>query len=152
MPNLTLALNALSENLKETTIPVDGVVDKNGKESNYLLTIESSKHKLKLKVEDKPILEIFLKLYCKISDHDIEGSSESLSQNMPLPKEVKDKTEQLLTSDITRLVQTSISTDCDFLGLKEKLYRFNHKQYSLYKDNLLSKMGVKISVIVDGQK
>ena len=148
----TLTFNMLTENVKGTTLSIDNVLGDDGSVSNYLLTIVNDKKSIQLTFSDKPVLVIKLTLYCKISDHAMEGTSEALSQNLPLPKKLKKTAEQQLSSDIKSLIQTSIKTDCDFLQLKEKLYRFNNKQYSNYKDNLLSKMDVKISVTVDGQK
>ena len=57
----------------------------------------------------------------------------------------------MLTERAYELVQTSVQTGCDFLKIKEKLYRFNNKQYSKYKDNYLSVMKVKVNVDVYGQ-
>ena len=67
-------------------------------------------------------------------------------KNLPLPKPLKDKLEQMLTTDMQELIQVSKATSCDFLNLKEKLYRFNYKQYSRYKDNYLDVLTTKISV------
>ncbi|MBE5753709.1 MAG: hypothetical protein E7340_00025 [Clostridiales bacterium] len=150
--DLTLTLNALTENFKGTTLPVDGVLDSSEKKSNYLLSVTGSKHKIKFVKGDVPTLSIKLSLYCKISDHAVEGSTEALSENKPLPKELTDKTHDIMRDRIDRLVKKSIETKCDFLGLNEKLYRFNHKQYSQYKDDLLSKMKVQITVNIEGQK
>ena len=97
-------------------------------------------------------VDLSLKLYCRISDHAIDGSSEALSQNTPLPKEVKEKIEQTLKTQLEELILTEKQTGCDFLKIKEKLYRKNFKQYSKYKDNFLSVMKYNVSVSVDGQK
>lgn len=151
--NLTLTFNALNFNFAGTTLPVDDVMDKNGQKSSYLLTVISSTPKIKVIADDNSLtVDISLKLYCKISDHAIDGSTEALSQNSPLPKEVKEKVESTLKSYIDELIQTEKQTRCDFLKIKEKLYRKNYKQYSRYKDNYLSVMTHNVSVSVDGQK
>ncbi len=150
--DLTLTLNALTENVKGTTIPVDSVLDKNGKHSNYLLTVTGSKKKIKFIKSEIPTLSVALSLYCKVSDHAVDGSTDSLSENKPLPKELTDKTRDIMRDRIDKLLKKSIETGCDFLGLNEKLYRSNYKQYSLYKDDLLSKIKVQISVNIEGQK
>lgn len=150
---LTLTFNALNSRFAGTTLPVDDVVDSNGNTSSYLLSVKRSTPKIKLIVDENQLtVDLSLKLYCKISDHAIDGSTETLSQNTPLPKEVKDKVEQTLKRQIEELVLTEKQTGCDFLNIKQKLYRRNHKQYSRYKDNFLSVMKYNISVCVDGQK
>lgn len=149
---LTLTFNALTKNITGTTLPVDDV-EYNGKTCNYLLKIMSSKKKVKLCVDNNgPTLNLSLTLYCKINDQNAENSDRNLSENKPLPKNLTDKAEKMLREQIEELVKTSIETECDFLKVKEKLYRFNHKQYSRFKDNVLSAMETNISVTVTGQK
>lgn len=151
--NLTLTFNALNTNFAGTTLPVNDVIDKDGKKSSYLLTVKQSTPKIKVTAdENKLTVDLSLKLYCNITDHAIDGSTEALSQNTPLPKEVKEKIEQTLKAQIEELVLTEKQTGCDFLKIKEKLYRRNYKQYSRYKDNFLSVMNYNVSVSVDGQK
>ena len=58
----------------------------------------------------------------------------------------------IIVKNITEVVNTSINTGCDFLRIKEKLYRFNYSKYSLFKDNFLSKLKVKINLDVRGQR
>ena len=110
-------------------------------------------HSLKVKATDKEInLEFNLSLFCKVSDVFATGLEDSLSSNTPLPKPLIEKTEKMLTDNIFGLVNKSVESGCDFLNIKEKLYRYNHSKYSLYKDNFLSKLNVKINVNVRGQR
>ena len=97
-------------------------------------------------------MEFNLSLYCKITDVDTSDTDDALSTNYPLPKPLVEKTEKMLTENIQKLVQTSVETECDFLKIKEKLYRYNHSKYSLFKDNFLSKLKVKINVTVKGPR
>ncbi len=151
--NLTLAFNSLKADFAGTTLPVNDVVGKDGRKSSYLLTIKESTPKLTVTADEKQLtVDLSLKLYCRISDHAIDGSSEALSQNTPLPKEVKEKIEQTLKTQLEELILTEKQTGCDFLKIKEKLYRKNFKQYSNYKDNFLSVMKYNVAVSVDGQK
>ena len=63
-----------------------------------------------------------------------------------------DKATESFVSNIEELVQTSVQTGCDFLQIKEKLYRYNHSKYSLFKDNYLTKLKTEINVNISGQK
>ena len=126
--NLTLAFNAFTSNFESTTLSVDQVEDKNGTKSNYLLTVVSSKPKICVKADENGVnLDLSLKLYCKISDHAIDGSSEALAQNTPLPAPLKAKTENMLKGWIEDLVETQKQTECDIFDVLEKIYRHNHK-------------------------
>lgn len=151
--NMTLAFNALTDKFKGTTIPLDDVNGDLSKNDNYLLTVMRAIPSIKVFANDNDItLKINLNLYCRISDHSADGSSEALSENKPLPKPVIDKAEEFFIQNIKEIVETSKQTDCDVLKVKEKLYRFKHKQYSRYKDNCLSILTPEISVTVAGQK
>ena len=52
--------------------------------------------------------------------------------------------------EIEKLIETEIESGCDFLKIKEKLYRYNNKQYSKYKDNYLTKLTSFVTVNVNG--
>jgi len=150
--NLTFVYNALHHPFRGTTFPVDGI-NFNGQTTNYLLTVFKSTPKLKVDASVNDLtLNVSLNLYCKISDHSADGSEEALSQNTPLPDRVVVGAEEFFKSNIEKLVQKEIETECDFLRIKEKLYRFNNKQYSRYKDSFLSQIKSSVTVKVSGQK
>ena len=150
--NETLVFSMLTNNANGTSIPIDNVADKNGNMTNYLLTVLKNKRKTKLVATDKGLdLYINLSLYCEISDHASSDSDEAISQNNPLPQQVIDKAQTMLSEYIESMIQTSRRTGCDFLKIKEKLYRFNYKQYSRYKDDYLTKVKTHVSVSVFGQ-
>lgn len=150
--NLTLMFKAFSGKFNGTTLPVDNVLDSQGRTSNYLLYIIRCTPSIKTSITDKINLDLSLNLYCKISDHDVDGSSEGMSQNTPLPKEVKTHTENLLKNYLLEMVETSKQTGCDFLGIREKIYRFHNKDFNKFGDNYLDFLSTNISVTVEGQK
>ncbi len=149
---LTIAFNALKANMAGTTLSIDNVKSSSGQPSNYLLTVVKSTPKMKLIATDTSLtLNIDIKVYCKISDHAADGSDEALSQNKPLPEEVISATKTMLEDDLNELIITTRQTECDFLKIKEKLYRHNYRQYSIYKDNYLKVFKPQINVTVLGQ-
>ncbi len=150
---LTLTYNALTQKINGTTIPVNDVPFKENEKCNYLLNVMSSKRKICLEVDNNnPSLNIELSLYCRVNDQNSEDSDRTLSENLPLPQPLIDKATEQITNSISELVETSVKTDCDFLKIQEKLYRFNHKFYNRYKDNVLTAMQTNIKVTVSGQK
>ena len=151
-PDLTFIFNAFNENFNASTIPLENVKDDNGNTSNYLLTVINHSKSIKLKMEEVPTLYIKLSIYGKISDHAVDGSKDAISQNIPIPLNVKNFAENKLTQNIYEMVSVSQRTNCDFLNIKEKLYRHHNKQYNKYKDDILSVMKVKVDVSVSGQK
>ncbi len=151
--NLTLTYNAIIQKINGTTIPVNDVLYKENEKCNYLLKVMTSRRKIYLEVDNNnPTLNIELSLYCKISDQNAEDSNRTLSENQPLPQPLIDKATELMTNNLTELVETSVKTGCDFLKVSDKLYRFNHKQYLRFKDNLLSAMQTNVKVTISGQK
>ncbi|MDY6367505.1 MAG: Ger(x)C family spore germination C-terminal domain-containing protein [Clostridia bacterium] len=149
--DLTLMLNMLTENFDLTTINV-GENDVNGDNSNYLLTVKNCEPSLVLTVNDSPMLTATVRLYCKISDVNSGNSDHEYSDNKPLPDSVKELAEKKIKSDVTALFEMQKSTGCDFLKLKEKLYRRLNGKYSLFKDSIVSNFDYTINVVVEGQK
>lgn len=148
--DMTLAFNAITTKFNGTTLSADDVLY-NGQKTNYLLTVMSNDSNISVTADEYGVnVKIDLNLFCKVSDHRANDSDQSLSQNKPVPKPVKDKIEEFFTSQIQKLIETEIQSGCDFLKIKEKLYRYNFKQYSIYKDNYLSKLSSFVSVKVKG--
>ncbi len=152
-PVLTLAFNAITTSIQGTTIPIDDVPYKDGQTCNYLLKVMRSTPKVKLKADEQGLtLKICLNIFCKISDQNAQDSDHTLSENSPIPQPLKEKAELNLKESILELIETIKQTECDFLGIKEKLYRFNYERYSKYKDNYLQKLDTEIKVSVNCQR
>ncbi len=150
--SLTSMLNAITENYAGSTISLNNVQD-NGDTHNYLVTVIKSKPEMKLETEKNGLkFSVSLNLYCKISDENAKNSDADYAKNKPLPTPVKQKIKEQFETGIKELIQTSIDTDCDFLKIKEKLYRFHNSEYSLYKDNFLQVLNYDVKVNVSGQK
>lgn len=151
-PDLTVMFNAFKEPLTDTTLPINDVPYKDGK-ANYLLTILKGAPKLKVEATDSELkVTLSLDLYCKVSDVNADGSDEALSENQPLPKPLIEKAKTVIEGRLFDLINTSVQTGCDFLKIKEKLYRHHYGQYSRYKDNYLSVMKIVVDANVHGQK
>ncbi len=151
--DMTLTFNALTGRFKGTTIPLSDVVEEDGSKSNYLITVMRNSPKISLNVNDTTAkVNVKLGIYCRISDHNADGSKQALSENNPLPPALKQRAEEFFTKNINKIIELSKETGCDVLNLKQKLYRFHHKQYSLHKDALLTSINSNVSVNVSGQK
>ncbi len=146
--NLTNTLNMLTKRVNGSAFAVndvDGI--------NYLLTIKNSKSKIKISADQNSLsVDLGISLYCQISDQTSTLNEGVFANSDVLPDNVKKATENMITQNVLDLLKTSKQTGCDFLYLKEKLYRFCNKQYSRYKDNYLDAMKVNIKVDIYGQK
>ncbi len=151
-PDLTLTFNTLKGSIKGTVIPVKDIPDKNGKSSNYLLSVIDNHSKIEVIADINSLnLVISVDLYCKISDHSSADSEYSLSVNTPIPKIVMEKAQSEIEQNIHELIRTIKQTGCDFLKLKQNLYRYNHNYYASYKDNYLERLNPTVKVTVCGQ-
>lgn len=151
-PALTHAYNLLDLDAKETTLKVNDV-EHDGEKTNYLLTIITNRRKVKVEADKSGLkLKINLDLYCRVSDLDTPDSDTTYAKNEYMPPFLAERAASDIRESLAELVQTSVRTQCDFLRIKEKLYRFNHKYYDLYKDDFLDVITPEITVNVSGQK
>ena len=145
--SLTHTFNMLTKKINGSAFAVDNVEGK-----NYLLTVISDTNSLTVNATENDLnVCANVKLYCKISDQNSILEDSTFEKNNPLPYKIKKRTEQMIENNIRELFETSKQTGCDFLKIKEKLYRYNFKQYSRYKDNFLEKLKLTINVSVNGQ-
>ncbi len=151
--DLTHSFNMLWRNVKGTTIPVSYAKTEGGELENYLLKVLRCTPKIKVKADEKNIsMSISVDLYCKISDHNADDHNASLSNNKPLPDKLVKQAQTMLEQNLLELFETSRQTGCDFLKIKEKIYRFSHKHYARYKDVFLDRITPEVKVTVSGQK
>ena len=150
----TKTLNALTKKFEATTLKINHVKTEVAEsEHNFLVTVLRCTPKIKLTAtENQLVLDVNLNMYCKISDQDAEYSDATYTKNTPLPEAVRIKTEDLMKKQIEELLLTLKQTQCDFLKIKDMLYKYNHRHYSRYKDNYLNVIKNNVSVTVSGQK
>lgn len=144
----SFTFNLLTKNMRDSIYELyaDGDI-------NYLLTINKNKRKIQVKADENELkLIITLDLYCKVGDHNAPVSESSPSSNERLPLSVKQTAEQLFTQKIYELIETEKQTGCDFLNIKQEIYKKNFKFYNTYKDNFLSQLKLDVKVNVYGQE
>lgn len=150
-PDLTVMFNALNSPITDTTLAISDVEFK-GEQCNFLLLVTSNDSSINVTPNEYYLdVKIVLNLFCKIIDSNSSDSEFALSQNLPLPKAVIDKTKDTLTKRLSQLVDISVQSQCDILKIKEKLYRHHYGQYSKFKDDYLNKINLDVSVNVYGQ-
>lgn len=144
----TNTLNMLTKKVNGSAFAVDDVDG-----INYLLTIKKSDYKIKVNADQNNLfVDLKIKLYCQISDQTSKLNEGVFVNSDVVLDNVKRATEGMIKQNALDLIDTSKQTRCDFLYLKEKLYRFCPKQYSRYKDNYLDVMKVNVNIEVYGQK
>ncbi|MBQ7339586.1 MAG: hypothetical protein IJW43_01890 [Clostridia bacterium] len=149
----TMIFNLLTKDCADSSIAVEDVKDEDLTSTNYLLRIFKNTKSVYFEIDDDSItLNAKIDVYCKIADQNSKSSSVSLSKNNPLSENIKDKLKDKLYYEALTFFHTIKSTECDILGLEQKLYRFHNDYYQTYKDNYLDKMKINLSISVTGQK
>ena len=64
-------------------------------------------------------------------------------------EEVLKATEKSVKERLEQLVNACKESDCDLLGAKEKLHKFNFKYYDAFKDDLLTRMQVEYKIKIE---
>ena len=117
------------------------------------MTIKRCSPKLEVKADEKGVsLFISLDLFCNETDETASFSDANNQKNNRIPESILKKAEENFTDSFKNLVSVMKETGCDFLGVKEKIYRYNHRYYDRYKDSYLSDLNTYIKVTVEGQK
>lgn len=148
----TLTLNMLKNDFTLTTLEIgtNNVVNNN---TNYLLTVKKCNSNISITANEKDLtVKIDVRLYCKISDQNSGESDLQYNKNQPLPSDVVSAATEKIKSDIESVIKKEKETGCDFLKLKEHMYRYHYGEYGKYKDDFLSVFNYDINVKVEGQK
>ncbi len=149
-PKLTKTYNILKSLSHESMYELNDV---GAEGKNYDIAIGRNKGKLNLNTTDNKIdLDVNLSLYCEIRDVNGSDPKTTYMDNAPLKREVKEAMYNAIYKHLDDLVLTSIQTRCDFLGIRDMLYRYNHKYYGQYKDSYFDLLNYKINLTVDGEK
>ncbi len=126
-------------------------VDQNGK--HYLLDVLSEKAKIRVLADQENLtVKIDLDIYCRAVDKDSTTNEGMDYEQTTVPDSLKRSAERILSEQIYELFNVSKQTRCDFLRIKEKLYRYCFEQYSRYKDNFLDVCSLDVNVNVNGQR
>ena len=141
----THCLNLLTKKVRESFIPIK--IERNGKQVNALISVVSNKPKIKLSTENGiPKLTVDLTLICEKEETYAHENVTELAKANKVSKEGLIALEKQISADIARLIDISLKSECDFLQVKELLYKHNSKHFFELKDSLLSKLEYEISV------
>ena len=145
---LTFTFKMLSSDVKESLLHLENADDEG---ANYSLTLLRNTPKISMDFKDGYDLNINLNIYCKVSDVKKPNTDSTYASNKTLPPSVKKKAEELLKGRITKLFNMAKTTGCDILGLDNIMYKYHHKKYAEYKNDLYN-CDLNISVTFTAQK
>ncbi|MDE7379979.1 MAG: Ger(x)C family spore germination C-terminal domain-containing protein [Clostridia bacterium] len=136
----TFALTLLLSDVKHAFL-------KCGEEGDVrVLGLRGCKGGVDLKIEDdKPVLELKFTATAKEQDGE-DGFSPERAKETRISKEVLKLGEDAVCKIFAALVDNSVKTDCDVLGLKTMLYKKNAGKYDKFAETLLQDLTVKCNV------
>ena len=137
------ALNVLENEINLAVIPchLDDV--------HFTMGLQNIKGGVDFKVEKGvPKLEISLKATAQVQGAKKIMVPENVIFDDVLSPELIKATENALEERFKNLVNTSIETDCDILGIKKQLHKYSNKYYDAFKDNVLERMEVEYKIEV----
>lgn len=147
--DLTFAYNLLTENCSGSEIVLKDV-EKDGKKVNVLTLVENNKHKIKVTTDNNTLVyNVDLKLSLKQSEQTSSHSDSYYIDNKLIDDQLKPYVRKQVEDSILGLINKEKETECDFLKVKEKLYRFDTKGYEKYKDSIYQNLQANINLIIE---
>lgn len=139
----SFALSAIKNDIRLAVLPcdADGV--------HYTLGMKNVKSDVKLKVNGGiPELTVNFKSKAQINGARKHLDPQQIVFDDVVSDSVLQGAEEALKTRFSDLIETCRQTDCDILGIKEQLYKYNNKYYEAFKDDILTRMNVKFEVEV----
>lgn len=141
------ALNLLENEIRHAFISCEA----EGK--TYTIGLRNCSGGIGLNVQDGvPQLTVSFKATVQMQDMDVTISPEESAKGELLSDEVVNSCRSQLVSRFSSLIDSLKQADCDALGVKNKLYRYNYKYYDKYKDDVLEKMKIEYKLEIKGVK
>ncbi|MDE7439976.1 MAG: Ger(x)C family spore germination C-terminal domain-containing protein [Clostridia bacterium] len=114
---------------------------------NYTMGLKSVDGGIDFKVDKGvPSLTVSFKATAQVQGIKKIMEPNSVFHDDVVQSEVLKATEQAVEERFKSLIETSIETDCDVLGIKKLLHKYNYKYYDAFKDDILSRMQVEYKI------
>ena len=131
----SFALDILKNEIRLAVLPCDT------EEYHYTLGLKQAKGGLGLKFEDgNPKVTFEFNAYAQIAGIKKPVEPKETDSDDKISEDVLKSAEEEIKNRLTSLAEVCVNTDCDFLGIKEELYKFNNKYYEGLKDDILQKL------------
>lgn len=139
--NQSFALDILKNEIRVAMLPCEA----EGKHCTMALKSVSGDVSLKV---DKGIPRLVIKFDAQAR---IQGAGEKVDPAKTVNDDIVSEetlkaTEKSVKERIEQLVKACRESDCDLLGAKESLHKFNYKYYDAFKDDLLERMTVEYQI------
>jgi len=137
----SFALDILKGDIRLAVLPFE----QNGK--HYTLGLKNAKGEAKLKVENGvPNLTISFKAVAQIQGVKTKISPQEVADEQVVPKEVLDSASEEIKSRFDSLINTCVQENCDLIGARDLLHKYNHKYFDAFKADILQRIKVDYKI------
>lgn len=137
----SFALNILENDIRLAVVPcvADGV--------NYTVGLKNAGGGVSLKIENgEPLLKLSFSAKAQIQGAKEEVDPNETSKDDLVPENVLKGAEDEIISRMEELISVIRENDCDILGVRQLLFKFNNKYYEEMTSEILSRMKVEYEV------
>lgn len=137
------ALNILKNQIRLAVLPCDT------SEYHYTLGLGKAKSGVDLKIVDgTPEVTIEFKAYAQITGIKKPVEPKETVNDDKLSPDVIEAANAVVEERLASLIEVCRQTDCDFLGIKEQIFKKNYRHFEDLKDDALQKMKVNYKINV----
>ena len=135
------ALNVLENDINLAVVPCTV------EDTNYTIGLKGVDGGIDFKVDKGvPSLTVSFKATAQVQGIKKKMEPDSVYHDDVVRPEVLKATEEAIQERFENLIQTSIETDCDMLGIRKLLHKYHYKYFEAFKDDILSRMTVNYKV------
>lgn len=139
----SFAVDILKNQIRQAILPCDagGL--------HYSLGLRSTDKSINLKVKNGvPTLTLKFKALAQIAGVRKVVDPKETASDDKLSPEIIEGAEKEVKRRMANLIETCKKTDCDVLGIRELLYKFNNREYENFKDDVLQKMQIEYEISI----
>lgn len=137
----SFALNIFRNEIRLAVLPC------NTEEAHYTVGLKNTDSGIKLKfVDGAPELTMSFKARAQVQGIKKVLDPEEVRLDDVVEPEVLEAAKKVLEERFGELIKHCADNDCDVLGIRELLHKYNYKYYEAYKDKILSEMKINYKV------
>lgn len=143
----SFALNILKNEIRLAVLPCDTP------EYHYTLGLGLGKGGIKVGVQNGKVqVKLGFKAAAQIAGIKKEVEPKETTNDDKLSPEVLKAAEEEVERRLMSMIEVSRQTDCDFLGIKQKLFKFHYGDYQKLADTALREMEVGVELEIRSRK
>ena len=137
----SFALNLINNDIRLAVVPCDS----DG--THYTIGLKSTKGGVKLKVNNGvPELNVSFKANAQIQGAKKVLDPDGVKNDDVVKPEILKATADEIRDRMQSLIDLCAKENCDLLGVRELLHKYNYKYYDAFKDDVLTRMKINYDI------